>query len=388
MAVQNDLQLHTENITINSSTEIPTGVSTNSPIGETYILDGATPDIQCLDQILVEQILQVPTEPENINKKIDMFRNIIDASVGDTSLNRSRSLERETGIRNLYLKFEGGNPTGTHKDRIAFAQAQDALRRGYDAVTLATCGNYGVAMALACHFAGIQCHIYIPEGYHTKRIVEMKKYGAHINFAGQDYERACLASQLRATTEGMYDANPGGSNSVLQMEAYAEIAYEIYDELRDAPAVVALPVSNGTALAGIYLGFLRLYRKSRTSRMPKMIAGSAYKKNPIIHSFLHKDQTCVDLQPEKIRETIVNEPLINWHSTDGNEALQAIYNSNGSAQYVSDKAMKIMSKKLRDNEGLLVLPASTAGLLALLQEHKKQALPGDRYVAVLTGKQG
>ena len=53
------------------------------------------------------------------------------------------------GLRQIYLKFEGGNPSGTQKDRIAFAQAMDAMRRGFDAITVATCGNYGVAVALA-----------------------------------------------------------------------------------------------------------------------------------------------------------------------------------------------------------------------------------------------
>ena len=62
-------------------------------------------------------------------------------------------LEREHGIRQIYLKFEGGNPTGTQKDRIAFKQCHDALRRGYETVTLASCGNYGAAMALASRLA-------------------------------------------------------------------------------------------------------------------------------------------------------------------------------------------------------------------------------------------
>jgi threonine synthase len=85
-------------------------------------------------------------------------------------LSRSRNIEREVGLRQPYLKFEGGNPTGAQKDRIAFAQAMDALRWGFEAITVATCGNYGVAMALAASIAGLRCIIYIPEGYHTKRV--------------------------------------------------------------------------------------------------------------------------------------------------------------------------------------------------------------------------
>jgi threonine synthase len=178
----------------------------------------------------------------------------------------------------IYLKFEGGNPTGTQKDRIAFAQVMDAMRRGFDAITVATCGNYGVALALAASMAGLKCLIYIPEGYHTKRVQEMTDLGAKIVRAAGDYEQAVITSRQHAEAEEIYDANPGGANTALQLKVYGEIAYEIYDELRDAPAAVAVPVSNGSTLVGIYKGFLSLYRRGKTSRLPRMVAGSSHGK--------------------------------------------------------------------------------------------------------------
>ncbi|MEJ2722532.1 MAG: pyridoxal-phosphate dependent enzyme, partial [bacterium] len=191
---------------------------------------------------------------------------IIDSEVGDTTLSRARNIEREMGIRQLYLKFDGGNPTGTQKDRIAFAQVKDALRRGFDAITLATCGNYGVAVAFAASLVGLRCLIYIPINYHALRMREMERFGVEIVRAGNDYEEAVLLSQRRAETDEVYDANPGGANTLIQLRAYGQIAYEIYDELRDAPAMVAVPVSNGTTLAGLYKGFLSLDRRGKTSR--------------------------------------------------------------------------------------------------------------------------
>lgn len=351
------------------------------------LLDGATAQTPVIDPELKDQIqtssnFQLPTL-----ERIEAFRDIVDREIGDTSLTRCRNIEREINLRNIYLKFEGGNPSGTQKDRIAFAQAGDALRRGYDAVTLATCGNYGAAMALACKLAGLKCYVYIPEGYKTKRIVEMEKYGANVSCAGKDYEEAILVSRKRAEQDSIYDSNPGGSNTAIQLEAYAQISYEIYDDLRDAPAAVAVPVSNGTTLAGIYLGFLSLYRRCKTSRIPRLIAGSSYRKNPIIDSFIKGYRECRDLNPQFIKETSINEPLINWHSIDGNEALKAIYDSNGTVSYVSDKSMKDAARMLKESDGILVLPASTAGLLVMINEHKTKPYPGDRYVAVITGKQ-
>jgi threonine synthase len=195
-----------------------------------------------------------------------------------------------------------------------------------------------------------------------------------------------LASRRRAEADEIYDANPGGDNTALQLKAYGEIAYEIYDELRDAPAVVAVPVSNGTTLAGIYRGFLSLYRRGKTSRMPRMVAGSSHGKNPIVRAFLKNVPHCADLKPEKIRETAVNEPLINWHSIDGDHALEAIRATEGWASNASDRGMQSYSRLLRGREGLDILPASTAGLSALIQRHHREPLPNDRYVAILTGR--
>ena len=310
----------------------------------------------------------------------------MDSEVGDTTLSRSRNIEREMGLRQIYLKFEGGSPTGTQKDRIAFAQAMDAMRRGFDAITLATCGNYGAAMALAASMAGLKCFVYIPEGFQTKRVQEMLVYGTQVIRVPGDYENTVTVSQERAESEEIYDANPGGDNTALQLKAYGEIAYEIYDELRDAPAVVAVPVSNGTTIAGIYRGFLSLYRRGKTSRIPRMVAGSSHGKNPIIRAFMKNASYCEDLEPSLIRETSVNEPLINWHAIDGDYALEAIRKTGGWASYASDKAMLTYSRLLREKEGLSVLPASTAGLIVLLEQNRKEPLPGDRYVVIITGR--
>jgi threonine synthase len=350
------------------------------------LLDGATSQAPIIPPELDTQKRLAADKDQPLDTRIEAYEDIIDSEVGDTTLSRARNIEREVGLRQIFLKFEGGNPTGTQKDRIACAQAMDAMRRGFDAITVATCGNYGVAIALAASMAGLDCTIYIPEGYHTKRIQEMVNAGAKIIRAPGDYENAVRVSRERARAEEIYDANPGGDNTALQLQAYGEIAYEIYDELRDAPAVVAVPVSNGTTVAGIYKGFLSLYRRGKTSRVPRMAVGSAHDKNPIVRAILKNLPQCDDLEPQKVRETAVNEPLINWHSIDGDHALEAIRRTGGWASYASDKSMLSFSRMLREREGLNVLPASTTGLIVLVEKHRKDPLPGDRYVVILTGR--
>jgi threonine synthase len=383
MAEPNHTASKGSNRAVSSGSDGPTGSSNGTGLS---LLDGANSQAPIIAPELESQKRVAADRNQPLNDRIEAYEDIIDSEIGDTTLSRARNIEREVGLRQIYLKFEGGNPTGTQKDRVAFAQAMDAIRRGFDAITVATCGNYGVAVALAASMAGLECFVYIPEGYHTKRTQEILSSRAQIVRVPGDYETAVLASRSRAESDEIYDANPGGDNTALQLKAYGEIAYEIYDELRDAPAAVAIPVSNGTTLAGIYRGFLSLYRRGKTSRMPRMVAGSSHGKNPIVRAFLKSVPHCADLEPQKIRETVVNEPLINWHSIDGDHALEAIRSTHGWAANASDRSMLSYSKLFREREGLDVLPASTAGLFALLDRHRREPLPGDRYVVMLTGR--
>ena len=350
------------------------------------MMEDATGEIDDLHREIRRQRQIATNLSQPLEERLEAFEEIIDSQVGDSTFVRARHLERTYGLRQLFLKFEGSNPTGTQKDRIAFAQVMDAARRGYESITVATCGNYGVAVALAASLAGLTCRVYIPARYHTRRIKEMEQLKALILRVEGDYEQAVKVSSEEAARIESYDANPGATNTPIQLRAYGQIASEIFDELSDAPLVVAVPVSNGTTLAGVYKGFLSLYRRGKTSRIPKIVAGSSFKKNPIVQAVLKNKAHCEDLLPSRIRETAVNEPLINWHASDGEIALQAVRQTGGWAGNATDRQMIELSRQLREKEGLHVLPAATAGLVALLEAHRHQALVGDRYVAVLTGK--
>jgi len=249
----------------NNNSIIKEDINGNSNGDITNILDGAKSQFPPIAPELEIQRKIASDKDRSLEERLEAFEDIIDSEIGDTNLSRARNIEREFSIRQLYLKFEGTTPTGTQKDRIAFAQVMDALRRGYDTVTVATCGNYGAAISLATSIAGLNCEIYIPEKYHTSRIKEIENTGARIIRVPGDYEDAVKSSQKTADEKEFYDANAGGENTMLQLKAYGEIAYEIYDELRDAPAILALPVSNGTTLAGVYKGFVSLYRRGKTS---------------------------------------------------------------------------------------------------------------------------
>ncbi|MFW9995732.1 MAG: pyridoxal-phosphate dependent enzyme [Candidatus Odinarchaeota archaeon] len=318
------------------------------------------------------------------------FRSRHQRLVGQTTFTESRNIARIIPCERLYLKFEGNNPTGTQKDRIAIALAETASKQLYSGIVTATCGNFGAAVAYAANHCRIpEAHIFIPKGYHVpkSRMKIMKQHNAEIHFIEGTYEHAVFYSSEFAKENNMYDANPGGEQVVsISLEAYADIAYEIYKGLRRAPDYVLCPVGNGSTLAGIHLGFKKLLEANRIRNLPRMVAVSTRRGNPIIKSFKSKSRDIIDLAPSEIVETRVNEPLTNWHAFDGQEALTAIYDSNGFGEYASDTKMLEYTRILKEEEGLIVHPASASTLAVLSSITRNDMALKGTYVAVLTGR--
>ncbi|HEX2021362.1 MAG TPA: pyridoxal-phosphate dependent enzyme [Candidatus Thermoplasmatota archaeon] len=308
---------------------------------------------------------------------------------GSTLFSRARNIESVLGVRTIHLKFEGSNPTGTQKDRIARHCYDAAHEKGFDTITVATCGNFGASMAWACSHNGIRPAVFVPADYHTPRIVEMERLGARIIRVPGDYEDAVAASRDAAKAHGWYDANPGSAEQwEISRLGYGRIAHEIVADLGRFPDTVAVAVGNGTTLAAVYDGFREVARASdgRYGRLPRMIAASTPRGNPIIKSWKLGLKECVDLRPDELKETEVNEPLVNWHAFDGQRALDAIHDSGGFAVYATDTDMRRLTALTRNLEGISVMTASTAALVGIEKGVKDGLLGEGVHVAVLTGR--
>lgn len=316
-----------------------------------------------------------------------MLKDILKQQViGETIFTRSRNIEKLLDISKIYLKFEGGNPTGTMKDRASYACLKLARRQGYKKVVIASCGNFGASFVHLAKDFDMEVHVYIPEAYHTPRIQEMRREGGVLHRAPGTYEDLVELAGRGAEENGWFNANPGaGENTATSLEAYAAISQEIFEDLGSAPDVVAVPVGNGTTLAGVYKGFKELREVDAAYRVPVMVAASTSGGNPVIKCFQEGKRVIEDLDPGEILETEHNEPLVSWRSLDGQEALDAIWDSSGWATYIKDEELLEFSEILAREEGILVLPASTASLAALARYARGVRKTGT-YVAVLTGR--
>ncbi len=303
--------------------------------------------------------------------------------VGDTPLLESPALAKLTGLRNLRLKMEGSNPTGTQKDRIARLEVGLAVSRKATGISVASCGNFGVAIAHAANVHGLACHVFVPEDFTGERVTTMRDLGATVHRVPGMYEDAVAASRTHAQQEDLFDANPGGPNTLRALAGYSRIAKEIVERV-GTPAAIGAPIGNGSTLAGVHLGFHTMWAQGHAPTVPKVFGGTSQGNNPVPIAVARQQSSIAPLDPRAVVETAVNEPLVNWDALDGDACLTAIQDSEGHAYGVDDAHLMRLHAALLD-DGVEAHPASLAAVAALevaLQEGRIE--PDDLVVAVMT----
>ena len=278
-------------------------------------------------------------------------------------------LEEFLSVEKIYVDYEGVNPTGTHKDRIARAHARVAMEEGFPGITIGTCGNYGVSIAYYSAIRALKAVIFVPVGYTLGRLSEMKALGAEVIRVPGTYEDAVEASRRFARLNGFYDANPG-SNRKVDFGAYSDMAKWIVSKVE--PDAIFVPVGNGTTLAGLWRGFRGLGVR------PRMVGVTTAFGNEVLRRF-YGDPS------EDFAETALNEPLVSEASFDAEEALNALYESSGYVFGFPDDVALRYAELLRTTTGINPLPSSALVLAGLVKFVRKFGLPDGRFVLVVTG---
>lgn len=304
---------------------------------------------------------------------------------GRTPFFRASNLEHALQLNNLYIKFEGAGLTGTQKDRISKLHVLKAKEKGYDTVSLATCGNYGASVSYFAGIYGMKSVVAVPGYYAGERNEEIRANGGQVLEFDGKYEDLVEYMRDRSNDENWYDSSPGSVNSGLDIMGYEKIAYEIVSQLGHTPEYVSVPLGNGTTMAGIYSGFEKLHRRGVAEKVPRFIGSSTPNGNPIVASWRRRRKTLMELDPSTIRETKASEPLVAYRSYDGQKALNALYRSHGIATYVTDEEMYHYSGLIEKFEMLSVLPASAASMAAVHRLLERKPAAGD-IVVVLTGR--
>lgn len=304
---------------------------------------------------------------------------------GRTPFFSARKIGSVLHLDGIFFKFEGMNITGTQKDRISRMHVRRAADLGYNTVSVATCGNYGASLSYYARTSGLRSVVMVPRDYTNARNDEILSYGAEILNVQGKYEDAVETLHDSASDNAWYDASPGSEHSSVDLEGYGAIAREIVNQLGHAPEYLAVPVGNGTTLAGIYRGFRKMHSSGITDRIPRVIAASTSNGNPVVTSWKRRKKKIMTLDPESLSESAVNEPLISYRAYDGQLALDAIYESRGFAVPVTDDEMLHCSGMIERYERLSVLPASCSAMVAASKVLRKSE-PKAECVVVLTGR--
>lgn len=297
---------------------------------------------------------------------------LITLNEGDTPLIRSDNLVRDLGLRNLYFKFEGTNPTGSFKDRGMVMAVAKAVEAGSEAVICASTGNTSAAAAAYAARVNLDSIVVVPAGKIARgKLAQALIYGARVLAIDGSFDDA-----LRIVRE-LSERHPitlVNSINPYRIEGQTTAAYEIVDVLGDAPDVMCLPVGNAGNITAYWEGFTRYHEARRATTLPRMLGFQAAGAAPIV-----RDE--VVSNPETVATAIRIGNPASWK-----RAVRARDESGGRIEAVSDDEILAAQRLLASREGIFCEPASAASIAGLRTAVDAGWVgPDDTVVCVLTG---
>lgn len=290
---------------------------------------------------------------------------------GNTPLIPAPRIAASLGCSELFVKFEGLNPTGSFKDRGMTVAISEAYGRGMKAVICASTGNTAASAAAYAARAGMHCIVIIPSGkVAAGKLAGAVAYGAEVIQIEGSFDDA-LTMVVKLSQK--YPIALVNSLNPYRLEGQKTAAFEINEILGAAPDLLALPVGNAGNITSYWMGFTQQNGRDHTG-LPVILGVQAAGSAPLVlgHPVEH---------PETVATAIrIGKPA------RGEQALQAAEDSHGQIIAVSDDEI-LSAQKILANSGIWVEPASAAGLAGLIHQKMDDTLnlQGKRIVTVCTG---
>lgn len=292
---------------------------------------------------------------------VDDPSKIISLNEGGTGLYLCRKLGNVLGLKNLYVKNEGENPTGSFKDRGMTVGVSKAVELGVKIVACASTGNTSASLAAYAAKAGLSCVILIPSGgVAYGKLAQAIIYGAKVVQIRGNFDQALkMIIKLSEEHKEIYLLN---SINPFRLEGQKTIAYEICDQLNGrAPDRIIVPVGNAGNISAIWKGFVEFHTLDLVNGLPKMTGVQAEGAAPIAMAVKKgKDFITPIDKPETIASAIRIGSPVSWK-----KALRAIKESGGTAETVTDQEILEAQKMLARHEGIFVEPASASSIAGL-----------------------
>jgi threonine synthase len=308
-------------------------------------------------------------------------RNIVDLNAGFTPLHRCKNLEQFLGLRKIYVKNDGLNPTNSFKDRPAGVAISKAIEFNLKTVGAVSTGNLAAAVAAHAAKANIPCYIFIPQGIESSKIAQIQAYGPRILSIKGTYDDANRLAYLASESYGWAIANI--TMRPYYVEGSKTLSFEVCEQLGwQPPDHMIVPIGSGALMRAIWKGLrefeeIGLIKNPATSIHGAQASGCA----PVATAFESGRTIKPVAKPNTIAKSLaIGDP------GDGNYAIEVAKATGGKIAGISDADIQKAIKTLASKEGIFTEPAGAvtiAQLKHLVDEGR--ILPDESVVCYVTG---
>ncbi len=298
--------------------------------------------------------------------------------VGWTPIYNSPKLAGHYGVKELLIKDDGRNPTASFKDRPSSLAVVKALEVGASAITTASSGNAGAALAGMAASVGLKSFIFVPVTAPEAKVAQLLIYGATVILVEGSYDDAYDLCQEASQEFGWYQRNTGYNPYMTEGKKTA--ALEICEQLRwQPPDKVIVSVGDGCIIGGLWKGFLDFHRLGLVDSLPRMIGVQAEGASPIVDALASG-------QLREVTAATMADSICVGKPRDAVKALRALRDSGGFGVKVSDAEILQAIAHLARETGVFAEPAAAAAYAGFLKLAQTGALKSDdRVLVMITG---
>ena len=302
---------------------------------------------------------------------VDDSTPVVTLNEGNTPLIKADNLAKKIGIdAEIYLKFEGCNPTGSFKDRGMTMAVTKAKESGSGAIICASTGNTSASAAAYGAKAGLKTYVLIPDGYIALgKLSQAMMYGADIIAIQGNFDKAL---EMVREISDKYPITLVNSVNPYRIEGQKTGTFEICEALGQAPDYHFIPVGNAGNITAYWKGYKEWHKLGKIKELPKMMGFEAEGAAAIV-----KGERIMN--PETVATAIRIGNPASWKFAEA-----ARDESNGMINYVTDEEILKAYKLIASCEGVLAEPASAASVAGLIKV-KDTVKSGSKIVCILTG---
>ena len=302
---------------------------------------------------------------------VDDATPVVTLNEGNTPLIKADNLAKKIGVdAEIYLKFEGCNPTGSFKDRGMTMAVTKAKESGSGAIICASTGNTSASAAAYGAKAGLKTYVLIPDGYIALgKLSQAMMYGADIIAIQGNFDKAL---EMVREISDKYPITLVNSVNPYRIEGQKTGAFEICEALGQAPDYHFIPVGNAGNITAYWKGYKEWHKLGKIKELPKMMGFEAEGAAAIV-----KGERIMN--PETVATAIRIGNPASWKFAEA-----ARDESNGMINYVTDEEILKAYKLIASCEGVLAEPASAASVAGLIKV-KDTVKSGSKIVCILTG---